>query len=43
MIKRYGQPHVEYLQALKNAGCKYSEFELQMMVDEYKTKLKDMK
>jgi len=42
MINKYGQPHVEYLESLKNAGCKYSEFELQVLIDEYKTKLKNI-
>lgn len=42
MINKYGQPHVEYLESLKNAGCKYSEFELQVLIDEYKIKLKNI-
>jgi len=41
MIDKYGKEHVEYLQAIKNAGYKYSEFELQVLVDEYKDKLKE--
>ena len=42
MIEKYGKEHVEYLQAIKNAGCKYSEFELQVLIDEYKIKLKNI-
>lgn len=41
MIDKYGKEHVEYLQAIKNAGYKYSEFELQILIDEYKEKLKE--
>ena len=40
MIKRYGQPHVEYLNSLKNQSCKYSDFELECLIKEYKEKLK---
>jgi hypothetical protein len=42
MIEKYGKEHVEYLQAIKNAGYKYSDFELQTLIDEYKRKLKDL-
>jgi hypothetical protein len=41
MIDKYGKEHVEYLQAIKNAGYKYSDFELQVLISEYKQKLKD--
>lgn len=42
MIDKYGKGHVEYLQSLKNQTMKYSDFELTLLVDEYKQKLKDM-
>lgn len=42
MINKYGKSHVEYLNSLKNAGCKYTEWELQVLIDEYKEKLKDV-
>jgi hypothetical protein len=42
MIDKYGRPHVEYLQAIKNAGYKYTDFELQLLIDEYKAKLKNI-
>ena len=40
MIEKYGKEHVEYLQAIKNTGWKPTEFELQVLIDEYKEKLK---
>lgn len=43
MIDKYGKDHVEYLNSLKNAGCKFSEWELQALIDEYKAKLKEIK
>ena len=43
MIDKYGKPHVEYLQSLKNQTMKYSDWELQVLIDEYKTKLKETK
>lgn len=39
MLNKYGDEHIRYLQSLKNAGCKYSEWELQVLIDEYKQKL----
>ena len=41
MIDKYGKEHVEYLQTIKNTGWKPTEFELQVLIDEYKAKLKD--
>jgi hypothetical protein len=41
MIDKYGKKHVEYLQAIKNAGYKYSDFELEVLIKEYKQKLKN--
>jgi len=40
MIDKYGKEHVEYLQAIKNAGYKYTDFELEVLIKEYKQKLK---
>jgi len=42
MIDKYGKEHVEYLQALKNGGYKYSDFELNLLIAEYKQKVKDL-
>ena len=42
MLDKYGKEHVEYLNSLKNAGCKYTEFELQIMIGEYQEKLKNI-
>ena len=42
MISKYGQPHVEYLNSLKNAGCKYTDFELELLIKEYKAKFKGL-
>jgi len=39
MIDKFGKEHIEYLQSIKNAGYKYSELELKLLIDEYKTKL----
>lgn len=41
MLKKYGQAHVEYLQALKNNGYKYTDFEVELLIKEYKQKVKD--
>jgi len=40
MINRYGKEHVEYLESIKNTGWKPTEFELQVLIKEYKEKLK---
>ena len=42
MIDKYGKEHVEYLNSIKHAGYKYTEFELQVLIDEYKEKLKNI-
>lgn len=42
MIDKFGKPHVEYLQAMKNGGYKYTTFELSLLIDEYKQKVKDL-
>ena len=41
MIDKYGKAHVEYLQALKNQTMKYSDWELEALIDDYKKKVKD--
>ena len=40
MIKKYGQKHVDYLLALKNEPALWSDFELELLIKEYKTKVK---
>ena len=40
MIKKYGQKHVDYLLALKNEPALWSNFELELLIKEYKTKVK---
>ena len=42
MIKKYGQPHVEMLMALKNGGQKWTDWELDVLIKEYKQKVKDL-
>lgn len=40
MIKKYGQSHVEYLNALKNQLCKYTDTELDLLIKDYREKVK---
>ena len=40
MIKKYGQKHVDYLLALKNETVKWTDFELELLIKEYKEKVK---
>ncbi len=42
IIRKYGQKHLEYLDALKNETVKYSLGELELMIEDYKNKLKNM-
>jgi hypothetical protein len=42
MLNKYGKGHVEYLQALKNSGHKYTDFELTLLIAEYKEKIKTL-
>lgn len=42
MIKKHGQQHVEYLQALKQETMLYSDFDLEMMIRDYKQKIKNV-
>ena len=43
MINKYGLSHVEYLNAIKNSGYKYTDFEVELLIKEYKEKLKCLK
>jgi hypothetical protein len=40
MIDKYGREHVEYLQALKNDGQKFTTSELELMIQDYKNRIK---
>lgn len=40
MIDKYGRDHVEYLQGLKNAGQKFTTTELELMIQDYKNRIK---
>jgi len=42
MDKKYGPAHVDYLMALKNAGQRWSDFEVELLIKEYKQKTKDL-
>ena len=42
MIKKYGQAHVDKLLALKNQGQKWTDWELDVLIKEYKQKVKDL-
>lgn len=42
MDKKYGPAHVDSLMALKNAGQKWSDFEVELLIKEYKQKTKDL-
>lgn len=42
MLNKYGQAHIEYLQALKNAGFHPKDYEIQLLIDEYKKKINDV-
>ena len=40
MIKKYGQEHVDMLLALKHQSQKWTDFELDLLIKEYKQKVK---
>jgi hypothetical protein len=40
MIDKYGREHVEYLRLIKNETMKFSDFEVDLMLKEYKAKNK---
>lgn len=40
MIDKYGEERVRYLQSIKNAGYHYTDFEVELLIKEYKAKLK---
>ena len=42
MIRKYGQKHVDYLMAIKQETMLYTDFDLKMMIEEYKQKVKDV-
>lgn len=42
MIDTHGRDHVEYLNALKTETMKYTDFDLEVLIKEYKQKLKDL-
>lgn len=42
MIDKYGKDHVEYLLALKSWQMKYTDFELELLIKEYRKKLKEL-
>lgn len=39
MIEKYGKEHLDYLNSIKNAGYKYTDFELELLIKEYKKKI----
>jgi hypothetical protein len=42
MLKKYGEKHIEYLNALKNEGYHWTDFELELLIKEYKLKIKKL-
>lgn len=42
MIERYGKAHVEYLIALKNEYAGFSDYDLELMIKDYKAKIKSL-
>jgi hypothetical protein len=42
MIDKFGKKHVEYLNALKYEYTKYTEPEIELLIKEYKKKIKDL-
>lgn len=40
MLERYGKQHVEFLDALKNEIVKFTDYEIELMIKDYKQKLK---
>ena len=42
MIEKYGKAHVEYLLALKNTTVRWSDSELELMIKDYRKKLKEI-
>lgn len=42
MLDRYGKEKVEYLRALSRETAKYTDFEGELLVKEYKEKLKEL-
>lgn len=42
MIKKYGQAHVDNLLLMKNQGQRWTDWELDMLIKEYKEKVKNL-
>lgn len=42
MLKKYGEDTVDLLESMK-VPCKWTDGELELLIKEYKTKVKDMK
>lgn len=42
MIDKYGREHVEYLRVLKNETMRFSVGEIELMIKDYKQKLKEL-
>lgn len=40
MIRKYGESHVDYLEGVKRDVAKYTDFELDLMIKDYKAKIK---
>lgn len=40
MIKKYGDAHVDLLEALKHQGQKWTDFEIDILVKEYRKRIK---
>lgn len=43
MQRTYGDKHVEYLLAIKNEQMLYHNFEVELLIKEYKKKIKELK
>lgn len=41
MIDKYGKSHVEYLEGLKHSYAGYVDSELELLIQDYKTRLKE--
>lgn len=43
MSRKYGADHIEYLMALSKESAMFKDFELQLMINDYKQKVKQMR
>lgn len=42
MLNKFGQSHLEYLLALKSENVRYTQYDMELMISEYKKKVKEL-